>query len=173
MGDKDFYGTSKTVDTSKPFTIVTQFITDSGTDTGNLQSIKRFYVQNGKVIPNSVVDVAGVDPVNDISDDFCAQQKTAFGDNNYFSTIGGMKKMGEQLKKMVLVLSVWDDHAVSMNWLDSNYPVDADASKPGIARGRCDSTAGDPKVVEAAHPDASVVYSNIKLGALNSTFKAK
>ncbi|OIW34407.1 glycoside hydrolase [Coniochaeta ligniaria NRRL 30616] len=172
MGDQDFYGTSKTVDTSKPFTIVTQFITDSGTDTGALTSIKRFYVQGGKVIPNSVVNIAGMDPVNDISDQFCAQQKTTFGDNNYFSTIGGMAKMGEQLKKMVLVLSVWDDHAVSMNWLDSNYPVDGDSAKPGIARGRCDSAAGDPKTVEAAHPDASVVYSNIKLGALNSTFKA-
>jgi len=63
--------------------------------------------------------------------------------------------------------------AVSMNWLDSNYPTDADASKPGVARGRCDPTAGDPKNVEAQHPDASVVYSNIKLGALNSTFAAK
>lgn len=172
MGDQDFYGTSKTVDTSKPFTIVTQFITDSGTDTGTLKSIKRFYVQGGKVIPNSVVAIEGIDPVNDISDSFCAQQKTVFGDNNYFATIGGMAKMGEQLKKMVLVLSVWDDHAVSMNWLDSNYPVEADAAKPGIARGRCDPTAGDPKTVEAAHPDASVVYSNIKLGAINSTFKA-
>jgi cellulose 1,4-beta-cellobiosidase len=59
-----------------------------------------------------------------------------------------------------------------MNWLDSNYPTDGDASKPGIARGRCDATAGDPKVVEAAHPDAYVIYSNIKLGALNSTFAA-
>jgi cellulose 1,4-beta-cellobiosidase len=172
MGNQDFYGTSKTVDTSKPFTIVTQFITDSGTDTGNLQAIKRFYVQGGTVIPNSVASVAGVDPVNDITDQFCAQQKTAFGDNNYFATIGGLAKMGEQLKKMVLVLSVWDDHDVGMNWLDSNYPVDADAAKPGISRGRCDSAAGDPKTLEAAHPDASVIYSNIKLGAINSTFKA-
>ena len=80
--------------------------------------------------------------------------------------------MGKSLEKMVLVLSIWDDHAVSMNWLDSHYPVDADKSKPGIARGRCDPEAGDPKTVEAAHPDASVIYSNIKLGALNTTFTA-
>jgi cellulose 1,4-beta-cellobiosidase len=171
MGNQDFYGTSKTVDTSKPFTLVTQFITDSGTDSGALKSIKRFYVQDGKVIPNSEATIEGISG-NEISDDFCAQQKTVFGDNNYFSTVGGMAKMGEQLKKMVLVLSVWDDHAVSMNWLDSNYPPEGDSSKPGVARGRCEPTAGDPEVVEKAHPDATVVYSNIKIGSLNSTFKA-
>jgi hypothetical protein len=53
MGNQDFYGTGMTVDTSKPVTVVTQFITDDGTDTGSLKSIHRFYVQNGKVIPNS------------------------------------------------------------------------------------------------------------------------
>jgi cellulose 1,4-beta-cellobiosidase len=50
-----------------------------------------------------------MDPVNHISDDFCKQQKEAFGDNNYFATVGGMAQMGKQLTKMVLVLSVWDD----------------------------------------------------------------
>jgi cellulose 1,4-beta-cellobiosidase len=53
MGVSDFYGTGMTVDTSKPITVVTQFITDDGTDTGTLSQIKRFYVQGGKVIPNS------------------------------------------------------------------------------------------------------------------------
>jgi cellulose 1,4-beta-cellobiosidase len=54
MGDQSFYGTQMTVDTSKPFTIVTQFITTDGTDNGKLKQINRFYVQNGKTIPNSV-----------------------------------------------------------------------------------------------------------------------
>jgi cellulose 1,4-beta-cellobiosidase len=54
MGDQSYYGTGMTVDTSKPFTIVTQFVTDDGTDTGNLKQINRFYVQGSKVIPNSV-----------------------------------------------------------------------------------------------------------------------
>ncbi len=52
---------------------------------------------------------------------------------------------------------------VSMNWLDSHFPVNADVAKPGVSRGRCDPAAGDPKTVESAHPDASVVYSNIKV----------
>jgi cellulose 1,4-beta-cellobiosidase len=109
MGNKEFYGTGMTVDTSKPFTIVTQFVTEDGTDTGALKSIHRFYVQNGKVIPNSETVIEGVDPTNFISDGFCEQQKTAFGDNNYFKTLGGMAQMGKSLEKMVLVLSVWDD----------------------------------------------------------------
>ena len=109
MGNQDFYGPEKTVDTSKPFTLVTQFITEDGTDTGALKSINRFYVQDGKVIPNSQTVIEGVDPVNAITDQFCEQQKTAFGDNNYFKTIGGLAAMGKSLEKMVLVLSVWDD----------------------------------------------------------------
>lgn len=109
MGNKEYYGTDMVVDTSKPITVVTQFITDDGTDTGTLKSIHRFYVQDGKVIPNSAATIEGVDPVNHISDDFCKQQKTAFGDNNYFASVGGMAAMGKSLEKMVLVLSVWDD----------------------------------------------------------------
>ncbi|KAK0632159.1 glycoside hydrolase family 7 protein [Immersiella caudata] len=172
MGNKEFYGTGMTVDTTKPVTVVTQFVTDDGTDTGNLKSIKRFYVQDGKVIPNSNTNFDGIDPANDVTDQFCEQQKTLFQDNNYFGKLGGMGVMGKQLTKMVLVLSIWDDHAVSMNWLDSNFPTDEDPSQPGIARGRCDPAAGLPATVEAAHPDAYVVYSNIKFGAIGSTFSA-
>ncbi|KAK4449227.1 Exoglucanase 1 [Podospora aff. communis PSN243] len=177
MGNKEFYGTGMTVDTTKLVTVVTQFITDDGTDTGNLKSIKRFNVQDGKSSPTPT----GMDPVNEITDQFCEQQKTLFLDN-YFKKLGGMAVMGKQLTKMVLVFSIWDDHAVSMNWLDSNFPPDEDPSQPGIARGRCDPAAGLPATVEAAHPDAYiranqsgfplVVYSNIKFGAIGSTYTA-
>lgn len=57
MGNTSFYGKGLTVDTSKVFSIVTQFITADGTDTGTLSEIRRFYVQNGKTIPNSVSKV--------------------------------------------------------------------------------------------------------------------
>jgi cellulose 1,4-beta-cellobiosidase len=36
-------------------TVVTQFITTDGTDNGDLKEVKRFYVQNGRVIENSKV----------------------------------------------------------------------------------------------------------------------
>ena len=36
-----------------------------------------------------------------------------------------------------------------MLWLDSSYPVDADASKPGVARGTCATSSGVPSDVES------------------------
>jgi hypothetical protein len=44
MGDTSFYGPGLTVDTSKVFTVVTQFIGDP------LTEIKRYYVQGGKYV---------------------------------------------------------------------------------------------------------------------------
>ncbi|KAI0072539.1 exo-cellobiohydrolase I precursor [Panus rudis PR-1116 ss-1] len=171
MGDQTFLGPGKTIDTTKPFTIVTQFITADNTTTGDLSEIRRLYVQNGKVIQNSLVDIPNVDPVNSITDEFCAQQKTEFGDNNYFAKLGGLKTMGESLERgMVLALSVWDDYAVNMLWLDSDYPTDKSPSAPGVSRGPCATTSGAPADVEAQSPDASVIYSNIKFGDIGSTF---
>lgn len=167
MGDTTFYGAGDTVDTSSPFTIVTQFITDDGTATGTLSEIKRFYQQGGKTIPNSESTISGVTG-NSITDSFCDAQKTAFNDTNDFKAKGGLAKMGTSLTDMVLVLSIWDDTAVSMNWLDSTYPVGS--TGPGAVRGPCDPAAGLPATVEQAHPDATVIYSNIKIGAINSTF---
>ncbi|TFY72382.1 hypothetical protein EVG20_g619 [Dentipellis fragilis] len=109
------------------------FLTSDNTTTGTLSEIRRIYVQNGKVIQNSNTNIAGVDTANSITEDFCTQQKTAFGDTNDFETHGGLQQMGEAFAKgVVLVLSVWDDYAANMLWLDSDYPTDADASLPGV-----------------------------------------
>lgn len=173
MGDTDFYGPGKTVDTKSKFTVVTQFITDDGTDTGTLSEIRRKYVQGGKVIDNSVSKVDGVTESNSITDAFCKEQKTAFGDTNSFETLGGMAAMGGAIGRgMVLALSVWDDHAVNMLWLDSTYPTDKDASTPGVARGTCATDSGVPSVVEVENADSQVIYSNIKVGAIDSTYSA-
>ncbi|KIN01384.1 glycoside hydrolase family 7 protein [Oidiodendron maius Zn] len=170
MGNTTFYGSGLTVDTSKPFTVVTQFITDDGTASGTLSEIKRFYVQNGVVIPNSDADVTGVTG-NSITDDFCSAQKTAFGDTNEFAVKGGLATMGAALQKgMVLVLSIWDDHAVDMLWLDAPYPPTKDASAPGVTRGTCSPDSGAPTDVEKNSPNASVTFSAIKWGPINSTF---
>ena len=57
LGDHEYYGPGSgfKIDTTKPFTVVTQFKTDDGTENGNLISVGRKYVQNGKVIENSKV----------------------------------------------------------------------------------------------------------------------
>jgi cellulose 1,4-beta-cellobiosidase len=171
MGDTSFYGPGGTVDTGKKFTVVTQFVTDDGTDSGTLSEIRRLYVQDGTVIQNSVSKVSGVSETNAISDSFCQEQKTAFGDNNQFADIGGLATMGGAIGRgMVLALSIWDDHAAHMLWLDSTYPTDAPADKPGAARGTCPTTSGVPSEVEVQDAGASVTYSNIKFGAIDSTY---
>lgn len=167
QGDTSFYGPGMTIDTGSKITVVTQFLTGSD---GELSEIKRFYVQNGKVIPNSESTISGVSG-NSITSDYCSAQKVAFGDTDVFAERGGLAQMGKALAQpMTLVLSVWDDHAANMLWLDSTYPVDS--TKPGAARGTCATTSGVPADVESQAPDSSVVYSNIKFGPINSTFSA-
>ena len=165
MGDTTFYGEGKTIDTKSKFTVVTQFIKDSA---GDLSEIKRFYVQNGKVIENSQSKIDGVSG-NSITSAFCDAQKTAFGDVGDFNTKGGLAQMGKALASpMVLVMSIWDDHAANMLWLDSTYPVEG--GNPGAYRGECATTSGVPADVEASAPNSKVIYSNIKFGPIGSTF---
>ncbi|KAJ7738934.1 glycoside hydrolase [Mycena metata] len=166
MGNTSFYGPGLTVDTKQKITVVTQFVGSP------ITQINRFYVQNGKVIPNSQSTVSGVTG-NSISDSFCAAQKTAFGDTNTFASKGGLAGMSSaSAAGMVLVMSIWDDHAANMLWLDAPYPPTKSASSPGVTRGTCSPSSGAPKTVEAQNANAQVIYSNIKFGPIGSTFNA-
>lgn len=172
MGAHDFYGASPdfTLDSSRPFTVVTQFVTDDGTDTGKLVEMRRKYVQDGKVIENPAVEVDGK-TYDSVSDDFCVAQKGVFGDNDQFSKKGGMGAMGDSMSRgHVLVMSLWDDYDVNMLWLDSTYPTDATNSTPGAYRGTCPTTSGDPAYVEANYPSSYVKYFNIRYGDIDSTY---
>ena len=173
LGDKSFFGPAGnfTIDTTKTFTVVTQFITADGSDNGDLSEIRRLWVQNGKVMNSNNVTVGG-QQFNSITDNFCNAQKQAFGDPNDYEKRGGNKAMGGSLERgMVLVMSLWDDHAVHMLWLDSSYPPDKSPSAPGVTRGTCATSSGVPEQVESQYPDASVTYSNIKYGEIGSTYQ--
>lgn len=171
MGNKEFYGPGKTVDTTKKITVVTQFITNDGTATGKLTEMRRLYVQNGVVIQNLKSTISGLTQYDSITDDFCAAQKSVFQDTNVYAQKGGMTTMDKSFQNgHVLVMSIWDDHAANMLWLDSNYPLDRDASLPGVARGTCATTSGVPANVESQYPNASVTYSNIRFGDIGSTY---
>ncbi|KAL0953573.1 hypothetical protein HGRIS_004789 [Hohenbuehelia grisea] len=174
MGDKSFYGKGASgVNTNSKFTVVTQFITNNNSTSGTLTEIRRLYVQNGKVIANSKTNVPGMSAYDSVTDNFCNAQKQAFGDTNSFEQRGGLKAMGQAFTKgMALVLSIWDDHDVNMLWLDSNYPLDKDASTPGVARGTCSTSSGKPTDVETNAANSQVIYSNIKYGDIGSTYKA-
>jgi len=172
MGDMNFLGTGSNfpVDTTKPFTVITQFISSDGTSSGNLTEIRRLYRQNGKVVSNSKVNFPSVPAFDSVTDKMCDTMKTFFGDTNDFTKKGGLSAMGGSLSRgMVLVLSLWDDYAVHMLWLDSNFPTNANPSTPGIARGNCSTDSGDPSKVESQFPNSNVIYSNIRYGDIGTT----
>ncbi|KAJ7142698.1 glycoside hydrolase, partial [Mycena epipterygia] len=109
--------------------------------------IRRLYVQNGKVIQNPNTNLLGIPVGNSVTDAFCNAQKTATGDTNSFEARGGLKTMGAAFQKgMVLALSLWDDHEAEMFWLDSNYPLNASVTAPGVARDPSSATSGALKV---------------------------
>ncbi|KDQ16044.1 carbohydrate-binding module family 1 protein [Botryobasidium botryosum FD-172 SS1] len=173
MGEKSFYGKGLTLDTSKPMTVVTQFITYDGTATGTLSEIRRIYLQGGKVIQNTKVNVPGIPAVDSITDSYCAVQKGVFGDTNAFANKGGLSGIGKSFANgVVLVMSIWDDYAANMLWLDSTFPTDKSPTAPGVARGSCPITSGKPTDVEANSPNATVIFSNIKFGDIGSTYSA-
>merc|ERR1739845_21201 len=107
-----------------------------------------------------------------ITDEFCQKGKAVFDDFDDHTAKGGLKAMGEAMKRgMTLIFSMWDDHAAHMLWLDSNYPPEGDPSKPGVARGPCPTSSGVPSEVEEQQADATVTWSNIGYGPIGSTFK--
>merc|ERR1712080_91814 len=173
MGDKTFFGPGSDfkVDTTKPMTVVTQFVTSDGTDSGDLVEIRRLFLQDGKIIEHPHTNVPGMGDFDSITQDFCDQAKVAFEDVDDYGEHGGMKGMGESLDRgMVLVMSMWDDHDANMLWLDSNYPLDKDPSKPGVNRGPCPEDSGVPEDMESNYPDATVKYFNVRYGEIGSTY---
>ena len=153
-GDKTFYGPGPgfKVDTTKPFDVITQFITSGGA----LSRIQRFYRQGGPLIDGGFIDDASVE-----------KRKLEFGEQNHIKKLGGMRSMGESLARgHVLVLSIWDDDTANMLWLDSTYPKGGTAK--GDLRGPCPQNSGVPATVRKESPGSYVVYSNVRIDSLSS-----
>ncbi|KAJ5939563.1 hypothetical protein N7466_002697 [Penicillium verhagenii] len=152
LGDTDYYGYKEVVDTSKVFTVVTQFVTDDETAKGSLVEIRRLYVQGDKVIQNAVVNVTGTE-TDSLTNEYCSE--TA----EYFTDMGGLKQIGKALGRgMALIFSIWNDSGAYMDWLDSG------------SAGPCNSTEGNPALIQAEHPGTSVTFSNIRWGDIGTTF---
>lgn len=60
---------------------------------------------------------------------------------------------------MVLAMSIWNDAAQQMAWLDSGN------------NGPCTNGQGSPSNIQSQHPDTHVVFSNIRWGDIGSTSK--
>jgi len=152
-------------------TVVTQFITSDGTDSGDLVEIRRFYKQDGKIIHSPSTTILGEKATDSITDEFCKDKKLLFEDVNDFQRKGGNRAMGQSLDRgQVLALSLWDDVEVNMLWLDSAYPLDKPSTQPGVLRGQCPGgESSTPTYVRNKYPDHYVVFANAAIGEINST----
>jgi len=161
MGNKDFYGKGLTVDTSKKFTVVSQF---------EPNKLTQFFVQNNKKIEIPAPKWDGIpNTSSSITPEFCKAAPIAFGDRDRFAEVGGFDQLNVALKvPMVLVMSVWDDHYANMLWLDSTYPPEK-KGQPGGDRGPCPEDSGVPADVEGKAPNSKVIYSNVRFGPIGST----
>ncbi len=153
-GLKTFYGNnaSFTVNSAKPIRVITQFHTGSD---GKISKIQRFYEQNG-------VRIKGAE----LTESSIAATHSAFGEQNRFAELGGFGEMSASFsRKHVLVLSVWDDSAVNMRWLDSVYP--AGSSKASDYRGPCSAQNTSPDYLRKTFPTAYVIYSDFQINSLS------
>jgi cellulose 1,4-beta-cellobiosidase len=161
VGNTDFYGKGMTLDTSKKFTVVSQF---------QENKLTQFFVQDGAKIEIPAPKHEGLpQDSSSLTPELCSAMPKVFGDRDRFAEVGGFDQLNKALAvPMVLVMSIWDDHYANMLWLDSSYPPDK-AGTPGGDRGPCSPDSGVPSEVEAEYPDATVVWSNIRFGPIGST----
>lgn len=175
FGTSDFYGPGSgfTVDSSKPLTVTTQFITNDGTDDGEISEVRQLYTQNGKTVEHPMYSING-NKHNTITDQMCKDWVADTKDGTNFIEKGGMKAVDTVFKNgAVLVISLWDDHYANMLWLDAKYPVDADCDTcVGCCRGTCPITSGVPADVEKDLADATIHFSDIKYGMIGTTVES-
>ncbi|KAK1675987.1 family 7 glycosyl hydrolase [Colletotrichum godetiae] len=155
VNQDDYYGRGPEfdVDTTRPFTVITQF---PANEAGVLTEIHRLYIQDGHLIRSEVVNNTDLPQVNYLNDEFCE----ATGSRR-FMDLGAHQEMGESFDRgVVLAFSIWWDAGGGMRWLDG-------APEAGL----CDETEGFPENVVKVEPNPVVTFSNIKWGELGSTFK--
>eukprot|EP00931_Biecheleriopsis_adriatica_P005067 TRINITY_DN10662_c0_g1_i1.p1 TRINITY_DN10662_c0_g1~~TRINITY_DN10662_c0_g1_i1.p1 ORF type:complete len:528 (-),score=116.41 TRINITY_DN10662_c0_g1_i1:295-1878(-) len=102
------------LDVSQPFKVRTLFKTDNNMSSGSLVEIEQIFEQRLK-------DGSVKTFTMSLTDESAAKQKEIFkAVNGFGETYGGLKGMGEALRKgMVMVLAIWADPGGNMNWLDS------------------------------------------------------
>ena len=133
-GDRNFYGRGNgfQVDTTKPFTALTRFITTDGTDNGDLKEVKRAYYQEGKWFdPPAVSFLRDFNDSTDCKNLFLKYiQKNGFDtlSNGFCQALGGSLAYGGPSgmtsalrKEMVMSISLWGnpEDQQAMAWMDN------------------------------------------------------
>ncbi|KXH35616.1 glycosyl hydrolase family 7 [Colletotrichum salicis] len=161
MGNPDFYGPGKTIDTTKKFTVITRFAPDR---------MYQVFIQDGNTIEVPGAKWEGVPETSEITPEYCERQFAVFNERDRFNEVGGYPQLNAALNiPMTLVMSIWSDHYANMLWLDSTYPPER-AGEPGTERGPCAPTSGVPAEVIEQFPNSQVVWSNIRFGPIGSTY---
>jgi cellulose 1,4-beta-cellobiosidase len=152
----------------RPFKVVTQFHTSGG----QLSEIRRFYVQDGRVIPNSVSTTPGITG-DSITQQFCDQQYEVYGNQFYFEPPsfhenGGMASMTAAMARGMVLAMKLDDRPRTV-YFDGLTPTDLWDPEvvPGIIRGRCPLDGPDPALW---YPDAHATFSKFRFGPIGSTY---
>ncbi|KAF3344583.1 Cell wall integrity and stress response component 1 [Verticillium dahliae VDG2] len=159
LGNTQFYGQGKTLDSGAKFTVITRFHEDH---------VSQSFIQAGEPIETPPSQASGVQG-NAISDDFCDSQASAFGERNRYAEVGGWSSTKRALAgQWVMVMSITHDAYANMLWLDSLYPVDA-AGRPGALRGPCPANRGYPAQTLVENPQAKVTFSDIRYGPIGTT----
>lgn len=97
------------------------------------------------------------------------QSKITFRRYQLLPIHGGFRAISRALSGgLVLAVSIYDDLDAQLLWLDSLYPLGTTGS--GTPRGMCSATSGVLADVEVQYPNASVTFSNIKLGPIGFTY---
>lgn len=150
LGDRGFYGLEGQVDTRKPFRVVTQFHTDTQTESGTLVEIARSYIQDGKPIHNAGIRL-NHRFYDSLTAGFCtASHAVSFHHHDGLSAIGKALKQG-----MVLIMGIWGGEY--MTWLDS------------AGAGPCSKNEDQTSFIKHHSPKTKVTFGNIRWGDIGST----
>jgi cellulose 1,4-beta-cellobiosidase len=171
LGDLNLYGFGPQfkVNTQKPFRVITQFITQDGTDQSDIVTMRRVYEQDGKVVDGGFLNSQVIQ-----------KHKDEYKEPNHFEQLGGWKVMTESFRRnMVFAISLWDDNHLlsnpatspgsqnSMAWLDSVYPPGS--TEPGSKRGPCDpNEKRDIWTLRKTVPNSQYTISNLQVRAITN-----
>jgi cellulose 1,4-beta-cellobiosidase len=167
LGDESLYGfgTQFKVNTQKPVRVVTQFITQDGTDKSDIVTMNRVYEQDGKVIQGGF-----------LNKEVIQKHKDTYKEVNHFDQLGGFKTMTESFRRgQTFVISLWDDvqsggasgTGNSMGWLDSVYPPGS--TSPGSKRGPCDpNVKRDVWTLRRTVPNSQYTLSNLQVRSITN-----
>ncbi|KAK3296190.1 glycoside hydrolase [Chaetomium fimeti] len=102
MGNKDFYGKGKTVDTARKFTVVTQWTEDK---------VTQFLIQDNQKFDVPAPTWDGLPQEAGLSRDMCTSQFPVFGERDIMAELGGWEHHSKQLlnQPMVMVMSIGTD----------------------------------------------------------------